>query len=217
MIFVIYYYQFCFQRATGENTFHSNWCHPLKIKVIIIVQLSIEHARNSSRDSQTKLIARSVVKWREFRGNKKNCDNSDLLPSLIAIFLILIWPKICQRKKSHRFHQLFFLLKTYTLITRITIVSRVGSTLLQTIVFSGLVQQYYKNLEPFCRVQFNINHLLGFAKTAKYTFTPCIKGKCGKFDRAMAKRVSKAIFSEERKPRASKEEKEEEWSPGRGD
>ena len=92
-----------------------------------------------------------------------------------------------------------------------------GSTLLQTIVFSGLVQQYYKNLEPFCRVQFNINRLLGFAKTAKYTFTPCIKGKCGKFDRAMAKRVSKAIFSKERKPRASKEEKEEEWSPGRGD
>ena len=71
--------------------------------------------------------------------------------------------------------------------------------------------------KPFCGVQFNINRLLGFAKTAKYTFTPCIKGKCGKFDRAMAKRVSKAIFSEERKPRASKEEKEEEWSPGRGD
>ena len=29
------------------------------------------HARNSSRDSQAKLIVRSVVKWREFRGNKK--------------------------------------------------------------------------------------------------------------------------------------------------
>ena len=28
-------------------------------------------SRNSSRDSQTKLIVRSVVKWREFRGNKK--------------------------------------------------------------------------------------------------------------------------------------------------
>ena len=28
-------------------------------------------SRNSSRDSQTKLIVRSVVKWRGFRGNKK--------------------------------------------------------------------------------------------------------------------------------------------------
>ena len=35
------------------------------------VQFSIEHARNSSRDSQAKLIVRSDVKWREFRGNKK--------------------------------------------------------------------------------------------------------------------------------------------------
>ena len=35
MTVVIYYYQFCFQRATRENTFYSNWCHPLKIKVII--------------------------------------------------------------------------------------------------------------------------------------------------------------------------------------
>ena len=35
------------------------------------VQFSIVHARNSSRDSQAKLIVRSVVKWREFRGNKK--------------------------------------------------------------------------------------------------------------------------------------------------
>ena len=29
------------------------------------------HARNSSRDSQANLIVKSVVKWREFRGNKK--------------------------------------------------------------------------------------------------------------------------------------------------
>ena len=35
------------------------------------VQFSIVHARNSSRDSQAKLIVRPVVKWREFRGNKK--------------------------------------------------------------------------------------------------------------------------------------------------
>ena len=35
------------------------------------VQFSIVHARNLSRDSQAKLIVRSVVKWREFRGNKK--------------------------------------------------------------------------------------------------------------------------------------------------
>ena len=35
------------------------------------VQFSIVYARNSSRDSQAKLIVRSVVKWREFRGNKK--------------------------------------------------------------------------------------------------------------------------------------------------
>ena len=28
---------------------------------------------------QNKLIIRPVIKWREFRGNKKNCDNSDLL------------------------------------------------------------------------------------------------------------------------------------------
>ena len=33
--------------------------------------ISIGHARNSSRDLQAKLIVRSVVKWREFRGNKK--------------------------------------------------------------------------------------------------------------------------------------------------
>ena len=31
MIVVIYYYKFCFHRATRENTFHNNWCHPLKI------------------------------------------------------------------------------------------------------------------------------------------------------------------------------------------
>ena len=43
------------------------------------VQFSIVHARNSSRYSQAKLIVRFVVKWREFRGNKKNCDNFDLL------------------------------------------------------------------------------------------------------------------------------------------
>ena len=30
-------------------------------------------------DSQAKLIVRSVVKWHEFPGNKKNCDNSDFL------------------------------------------------------------------------------------------------------------------------------------------
>ena len=35
------------------------------------VQFSIVHARNSSRDSQAKLMVRFVVKWREFRGNKK--------------------------------------------------------------------------------------------------------------------------------------------------
>ena len=29
MIVVIYYNQFCFQRATRETTFHINWCHPL--------------------------------------------------------------------------------------------------------------------------------------------------------------------------------------------
>ena len=34
------------------------------------VQFSTLHARNSSRDSQAKLIVRFVVKWREFRGNK---------------------------------------------------------------------------------------------------------------------------------------------------
>ena len=43
------------------------------------VQFSIVHARNSSRHSQAKLIVTSVVKWREFLGNKKHCDNSDLL------------------------------------------------------------------------------------------------------------------------------------------
>ena len=36
MIVVIYCYEFCFQRATRGNTFHSNWCNPLKIKVIYI-------------------------------------------------------------------------------------------------------------------------------------------------------------------------------------
>ena len=37
------------------------------------------HARNSSRDSQSKLIVRSVAKWCKFGRNKKNDDNSDLL------------------------------------------------------------------------------------------------------------------------------------------
>ena len=36
---------------------------------VTTVQFSIVHARNSSRDSQGKLIVRSVVKWSEFRGN----------------------------------------------------------------------------------------------------------------------------------------------------
>ena len=36
MIVVIYYYEFCFQRATRGNTFHSNSFHHLKIKVIYI-------------------------------------------------------------------------------------------------------------------------------------------------------------------------------------
>ena len=35
------------------------------------VQSSIVYARNSSRDSQAKLIVTFVVKWREFHGNKK--------------------------------------------------------------------------------------------------------------------------------------------------
>ena len=43
------------------------------------VQFSIVHARNLSRDSQAKLIVRAVVKWCEFRGNKKKCVSSDLL------------------------------------------------------------------------------------------------------------------------------------------
>ena len=42
-----------------------------KVASATTVQFSIVHARNSSRDSQAKLIIRSVVKWREFRGNKK--------------------------------------------------------------------------------------------------------------------------------------------------
>ena len=46
---------------------------------------SIVHARNSSRHSQAKLTVTSVVKWREFRGNKKNCDNSDLLSKTHAM------------------------------------------------------------------------------------------------------------------------------------
>ena len=32
MIVVIYYYQFCFQRATWENTFHCNWLIKIKVK-----------------------------------------------------------------------------------------------------------------------------------------------------------------------------------------
>ena len=45
------------------------------------VQVSILHARNSSRDfatdSQATLIVKSVIKWHEFRGIEKNCDNSN--------------------------------------------------------------------------------------------------------------------------------------------
>ena len=37
--------------------------------LLTTVQFFFVHARNSSRDSQAKLIVRSVVKWREFRGN----------------------------------------------------------------------------------------------------------------------------------------------------
>ena len=47
MIVVIYYYQFCFQRATRENTFHSNWCHPLKIKVIYIIPLCLRYGHQT--------------------------------------------------------------------------------------------------------------------------------------------------------------------------
>ena len=47
MIVVIYYYQFCFQRATRENTFHINWCHPLKIKVIYIIPLCLRYGRQT--------------------------------------------------------------------------------------------------------------------------------------------------------------------------
>ena len=39
MIVVVYYYQFCSLRTTRENNFYSNWCHPLKIKVIIMLVL----------------------------------------------------------------------------------------------------------------------------------------------------------------------------------
>ena len=45
------------------------------------VQVSILHVRNSSRDfatdSRATLIVRSVIKWHEFRGIEKNCDNSN--------------------------------------------------------------------------------------------------------------------------------------------
>ena len=41
-----------------------------KYPLATTVQFSIVHARNSSRDSQAKLIVRSVIKWSEFCGNK---------------------------------------------------------------------------------------------------------------------------------------------------
>ena len=46
MIVVIYYYEFCFQRANRGNTFHSNWCHPLKIKVIYICWRMLRTAKS---------------------------------------------------------------------------------------------------------------------------------------------------------------------------
>ena len=57
-----------------------------------------QHAQNSSRDSQAKLIVRSVIKWREFRGNKKNCDDSDLLHKTLARLMQL--SKLVKNKKK---------------------------------------------------------------------------------------------------------------------
>ena len=40
------------QRATRENTFYSNWCHPLKIKIIIIVNNNIVKLHRVHRTAQ---------------------------------------------------------------------------------------------------------------------------------------------------------------------
>ena len=74
------------------------------------------HARNSSRDSQAKLIVRSVVKWREFRGNKKNYPQLWLLARLFVNKA-----ENLPKENMPPIFSAIFLLKTYTLITWIII------------------------------------------------------------------------------------------------
>ena len=61
----------------------------------------IVHAWNSSRNSQAKLIIRSVIKWHKFCGIKKNCDNSDLLCQTHTML------KTGQEQEKTRFFDLF--------------------------------------------------------------------------------------------------------------
>ena len=62
MTVVIYYYQFCFQRATRENTFYSNWCHPLKIKVIIMMMMiAVGFLKTGQSNSLSKFAAVAFV------------------------------------------------------------------------------------------------------------------------------------------------------------
>ena len=85
----------CEQEATFELVWEKQ---PLRTTV----QCSIVHARNSWRDSQAKLIVRSVLNWREFRGNKK------IATTLICHFLNLfvqisrwIWTVVGRRYFLH--------------------------------------------------------------------------------------------------------------------
>ena len=61
------------------------------------VQFSIVHARNSSRDSQAKLMVRFVVKWREFRGIKK------IATTLICYARLTQCSKSVKNRKKTRF------------------------------------------------------------------------------------------------------------------
>ena len=69
-----------------QELFFAVWAVMRKVASAKSVQFSIVHVRNSSRNSQAKVIITSVVKWREFHRNKKNCDNSDLLRKTHTMF-----------------------------------------------------------------------------------------------------------------------------------
>ena len=68
MIVVNYYYQFCFQKAIRENTFHSNWCHPLKINKCFFFSFMTKDEAHSSSASEGGITNKAYL---PHQGEKK--------------------------------------------------------------------------------------------------------------------------------------------------